>query len=143
MHVQEEPTELTLYIPTLLIKKKSLKKLAVGDIIPLHSTNITLDIVDGTEVVAHGIYGHYHSEPSILVNGFPKEQISREKIKKYDTIKVCLGHIEKSQLEEKKIIKIDQKSKADASIYSRERLLAEANLVQIEDTMALQIEEVM
>lgn len=143
MHVQENSTELTLYIPTLLIKKKALKKLTVGDIIPLQSTNITVDIVDGTKVVAHGIYGHYNNEPSILVNGFPKEQISREKVKKYDTINICLGHIEKSQLDEKKIIKIDQKSKADASIYSREKLLAEATLIQIEDDMALQIEEVM
>ena len=134
---------LDIYMPALQIKKKHLNRLAKGDILPLNSKELRVEIVDDNHILAQGIYGIYQDSRSILIEDLPTKMIERSDRKKYETIKVHLGTIERSKYDNNKIVRLITDSKFDALLYrGDDRLLARAVLVQIDGEMALEIEEI-
>lgn len=131
-----------VYIPPIQIKKKSIKKLSKGDIIPLQSREVKVEIVESGCIIAYGIYGNYQEAPSILIDRLIDNSKKSIDTKKYYRIDISLGQIEKSRFDQGKIIKLNRNGVYDASLYRDGSLIAEAMLVQIDDSMGLQIEEV-
>ena len=131
-----------VHIPAIQIKKKSIKKLKKGDIIPLETREVKVEIVESGNIIAYGIYGNFQETPSILIDAYPESRKKSIDTKKYYQISISLGQIEKSKFDQGKIIKLNRDEVYDASLYRNGSLLAEATLVQVDDSMGLQIEEV-
>ena len=134
---------LDIYIPTLHIKKKHLNTLSKGDVLPLNSKVLKVEIVDDKHILAQGIYGTYQNSRSVLIEDLPTKMIEKFDKKKYDMIKVHLGSIERAKYDNNKIVRLINDSKFDALLYREDnKLLARAALAQIESGMALKIEEI-
>jgi len=143
MRSQPIPSYLDIYIPALQIKKKDLNRLSKGDILPLNSKELRVEVVDDNHILAQGIYGIYQDNRSILIEDLPTKMVERSDRKKYETIKVHLGTIERSKYDNNKIVRLITDSKFDALLYrDDDKLLARAILVQIDGEMALEIEEI-
>ena len=143
MRSQQVSPRLDIYMPSLQIKKKHLDSLSKGDILPLNSRELRVEIVDDSHVLAQGIYGLYKDRRSILIEDLSMERVDRSDKKNYRIVKVHLGTIERAKYDRGKIVRLESDDKFDASLYmDDDRLLARAVLVQIDGEMALEIEEI-
>jgi len=130
-----------IYLPSIQIKKKEFKNLKVGDILPLNSKELRVDILDDEQLLAEGIYGVYKDKRSILIEDFSPTRSEKLDTKKYHTIKVRLGHIDRIKFDDVKIVRLINDDRYDALLYRDKILFAKAILVQIDSEMALRIEE--
>ncbi|MEA3490987.1 MAG: hypothetical protein U9R27_03725 [Campylobacterota bacterium] len=128
--------------PMVKIKKTLVDKLSKGDILPLQTKEISVDIVQDGYIIAQGVYGVYQNTPSVLIQELRNSAIESIHSKKYYTIKISFGTIEKQQVESGKIITLTKEALHDALLYSGEQLLAEAALVEWDHKAALEIREV-
>ncbi len=143
MGSQQISPRLDVYLPSLQIKKKHLNTLSKGDILPLNSRELKVEIADDSHVLAQGIYGIYQDRRSVLIEDLSMERVDRSDRKSYRIVKVHLGTIERDKYDRDKIVKLETDEKFDASLYmDDDKLLARAFLVQIDGEMALEIEEI-
>jgi|GEM_PF-2256762 len=134
--------DLKVYLPSIQIKKKSLKRISKGDIILLKTEDIAVDIVEDDNIIARGLYGNYNEIPSILIDKFTRDKKSSKRDKRYHVVKILLGTIEDSQLDIGKIVKLKNDREHHLSLFLRDRLVAKARLVHRDREIALQIDEV-
>lgn len=143
MQSQHISPYLDIYMPTLQIKKKYLNTLSSGDVLPLNSRELRVEIVDNNHTLAQGVYGTYQDSKSILIEDVPVKIVEKMDKKKYETIKVYLGNIERAKYDNNKIVRLITDSRFDALLYrGDDKLLAKAILVQVDSEMALKIEEI-
>jgi hypothetical protein len=122
------------------IKKKTIEKLAEGDILVLPSSHPEVVVLgEGDAVLAKGFYGLHHAIPSVLLQNRDRDLVSN---KKYESFKISLGTIKGTEFDQEDIVRLRRKDSFSASLYKKEKLLAYANFVQVEQKVALQIEEV-
>ncbi|SFV60856.1 hypothetical protein MNB_SV-6-1901 [hydrothermal vent metagenome] len=143
MHRESVSSYLDICIPALQVKRKHLNALSKGDVLPLNSKELRVEVLDGNHILAQGVYGVYQNSRSVLIEDQPTEIVDRLDKKKYETIRVHLGTIERSKYGSDKIVRLITDSRFDALLYrADDRLLAKAILVQIDGEMALEIGEI-
>lgn len=136
-------SHLEVCLPPFEVKRSSLEKLARGDILMLPTRQFRVTVLEeGDHIVAHGLYGNYSNVPSILIVENGIKPLYPNNSKKYETVKISLGEIEKRELDQGKIIKLHQDKMHDATLYRGKEPIAYASLVQVDKKAALQIREV-
>ncbi|HFS82732.1 MAG TPA: hypothetical protein ENK71_02075 [Epsilonproteobacteria bacterium] len=122
------------------IKKKSIEKIKEGDILMLPSSHPEVVVLDeDQQVLAQGFYGFHHGIPSVLLQNRDKDLVNS---KKYESFKISLGTIRSVAFDQEDIVSLQQNDRYNATLYHKGELLAYANFVQVEQKVALQIEEV-
>ncbi len=129
-------------LPMIKVKKTLIDKLSKGDILPLQTKEISVDIVEDGYIVAQGVYGEYQNTPSVLVQKLQRTTIESIHSKKYYTIKIYFGTIERHQVNKGKIITLTTEALHGVLLYNDKQLLAEAALVEWDHKVALEIREV-
>jgi hypothetical protein len=135
------PSCFGVYLPSIQIKKKEFKNLKKGDILPLDSKELRVDILDDDQLLAQGIYGIYKDNRSILIEDFSPMRSKKSNTKKYHTIKIRLGCIDRIKFDDVKVVRLRNDEKYDALLYKDQKLFAKTIFVQIDSEVALRIEE--
>ena len=133
---------LEISLPFLAGKKSLVKNLIEGDIIKLSICKLDLMVLDEDHsTVAQGTYGIYNDTPSILIESNHKNPENNIDSKKYKKFRIILGKIKRSELDHAKVIALHRDTNYDAILYQNDKVVAYANLVQVDQKIALQIGE--
>jgi len=144
MHKTNQASYLQVVLAPITLKKSALKKLQIGDIIPLNTSTIELLLLDNNTILAKAEYGLLEKQPSIYISSIQtdNELLPTQKEKKYKQILLSLGRIKKEQLLPDTTLILEKTSFYDIELYDKERVVAEANFVVLESGVGVQVERV-
>jgi len=124
-------------------KRSTLKHLAIDDIVVFPTKEAKVVLLDEADnVVSCGRYGLLRDLPSILIEEGRDDTWSHIDSKKYRSLKVSLGTISSPAPERGEILSLEREGGCEAILYRERRLLACADLVQLDGHLALHIREV-
>jgi hypothetical protein len=134
--------EYTLSLPPFEMKKSALKALKKGDILLLGLDRLTLVLLDIKGVCAEVMIEDHNSIDRLKIIALckdPAEHVS----KKYQLVTVSFGEIQSRKLEVGHVIGTMDLNFDDLSIVVEQKKIAQGSLVNVENKIALQINEIM
>jgi flagellar motor switch protein FliM len=126
-------------LSSLCLKKKEIIGLEVGDLLMLNLKQLELDIMEEGIPVAKASYGIRRGEPHIRIGTLKKRAPISYNSNKYEEMKISFGMIEKSLMQEGKMIALSPVGEHDAVLDIEDRSFAKAKLVTVDRKIALQI----
>ena len=143
MHHRQPASYLDACLAPFDIKKSALKELGREDIIVLPTRSLDITLVDrDNNIVALGHYGSYRDTPSVLIDSISNISASPNDTNKYKILKVSFGRVNRYEIDQGKIIPLNQDNDYDAVLYTGAKIVAYASLILADEKIALRIERV-
>lgn len=130
--------EYELSLPPLYLKRKAFKRLENGDILLLGLQQLELVLFKDGSVVAGLVPDNSGSVVRVVQEKEEEEQFDS---KKYEELQVSFGTLQSRTLEVGHKIEIAQCNLNAVSLYIDGELFAVGSLVNVDDTIAVQINE--
>lgn len=134
--------ELALF--PIQVKKNALKKLSGGDLflLGLHSLEMIL-LEEGTIISANVVLNESGNSSKLKIIDIYKSTVEQTDSKKYEIVKISFGVLQSRKLEVGHMIEIAQLNLQEVSLYVDGKNIAKGSLVNVDEEIAVQIDEVM
>jgi len=134
--------EYELILPPFEIKQSSLKKLDVGDVLLVGLETFTLLLVSGSDICAYVKIVTEENMYKLKITNLEKDTLQQEHTKKYEKIKCSFGMLQSRKLEVGYKVSISQLNLQKVRLFVKEKNIAEARLVEVDDEIAIEITKV-
>jgi hypothetical protein len=134
--------EYELALPMIEVKKSSLKKLAEGDLLLLGLDHLELVLLQEGKVCAKVMLDETQNTRKIKIVNLEKDMLSSYNSKKYKIVKCSFGILQSRVLEVGHQIGIASLDLHKVGLMTEEKVWAKGSLVNVDDEIAVQIDEV-
>jgi len=134
--------EYELALSPIQVKKNSMKKLSKGDILLLGLTSLNMILLEEGEVCANVVINKIKKSSKIKIIKLSKSTIKQSDSKKYETVKISFGMIQSRKLEIGHTIGIVSLNMQEVILTVEDENIAKGSLVNVDEEIAVQIDEV-
>jgi len=131
-----------LILPLFQVKQSILKKLEVGNVLLLGLNGLILFLVSESEICASVKIVREKNIYKLKINNIQKNMLTQRYTEKYQTIKCSFGFIQSKKLEVGNKISTKDINFKKTRLFVKEKNLAEAILVKINNEIALEVTKV-
>ncbi|HHD79668.1 MAG TPA: hypothetical protein ENK98_08585 [Epsilonproteobacteria bacterium] len=134
--------EYELILPSFEVKQSSLKKLDVGDVLLVGLDMFTLLLVSSSDICAHVKIVNEENMYKLKITNLEKDTLKQVHTKKYEILKCSFGMLQSRKLEVGYKVSISQLDLQKVRLFVKEKNIAEARLVEVDDEIAIEITKV-
>jgi flagellar motor switch/type III secretory pathway protein FliN len=134
--------EYELALPTIQVKKNSLKKLSKGDILLLGLDTLNMILLEEGRICANVVINKIENGSKLKIIQLNKSMIEQSDSKKYETIKISFGMIQSRKLEVGYTIGVTSLNLQEVTLVVEDEDIAKGTLVNVDEEIAVQIDEV-
>jgi len=135
--------EYELALSPIQVKKNSLKKLSKGDILLLGLDSLEMILLEEGKTCASVVMNETENSSKIKITQLNKSTTEQSDSKKYQTVKISFGVLQSRKLEVGHKIEIAQLNLQEVSLHVDGKNIAKGSLVNVDEEIAIQIDEVM
>jgi transposase len=140
-HKRYPEYELALF--PIQVKKNALKKLVSGDLFLLGLDSLEMILLEEDNISANVVLDKSGQSSKIKITLLHDNTIKPNDSKKYQIIKFSFGMLQSRTLEIGHQIETAQLNLKEVSVYVDEKNIAKGSLVNVDEEIAVQIDEVM
>ena len=134
--------EYTLVLPSMAVKKKSLKKLERGDVLLLGLERLELSLMKEGLFCARMAVDNSAGSLKLEIISLDERDVNTGDSKKYEKLFFAFGKLQSRKLEIGHKVEISAKEMETVELFSGEKKLATAALVNVDNEIAIEIKEV-
>lgn len=134
--------EYTLVLPSMAVKKKSLKKLERGDVLLLGLERLELSLMKDDLFCARMVVDSSAGSLKLEIISLDELDVNTSDSKKYEKLFCSFGKLQSRKLEVGHKIEISAKEMETVELFTGEKKLAIAALVSVDNEIAIEIKEV-
>ncbi len=148
LHLEKMMQKHTLYpeyelaLSPIQVKRSSLKKLSKGDIFLLGLDSLNMILLEEGDMCANVMLNKIENSSKIKIIQLNKSMIEQSDSKKYETIKLSFGMLQSRILKVGHQIETVQLNLKEISVYVDGENIAKGSLVNVDEEIAVQIDEV-
>ncbi len=129
-----------LALSHIYVKRSSFKKLSKGDILLLGLDSLNMILLDKNQICASAVLSRSSKVKIVQLN---KSMIEQSDYKKYVIVKISFGMIQSKKLEIGYHIGVASLKLQEVIISVEDKNIAKGSLVNVDEEIAVQIEEVL
>ncbi len=134
--------EYELALSPIEVKKNSIKKLTKGEVFLLGLDSLNLILIEEGEICANAVIKKSENSSKLKIIQLKRSTIKQGDSKKYETIKISFGMIQVRKLEIGHTIGITSLNLQEVTLVVDDENIAKGSLVNVDEEIALQIDEV-
>jgi hypothetical protein len=135
-------TSYELALPLVTVRSSSLKNLILGDILILGLNSLECVLLDSADICANVVLVKYNGRYSLKIVEMEKQTPMPNNSKKYETFKLSFGMIQSRTLSVGNMIDITQINLNEVDLLLKEKKIATASLINVDDEIAVKIDKV-
>ena len=135
--------EYELALAPIQVKKNALKKLVIGDLFLLGLDSLEMILLEEDNISANVLLNKSGESSKIKIIYFHKDASVQTNSKKYKIVKFSFGMLQSRTLEVGHQIETAQLNLKKVSLYVDGENIAKGSLVNVDEEIAVQIDEVM
>ena len=135
--------EYELALSPIQVKKNALKKLASGDLFLLGLNSLEMILLEEGNISANVVLNESGNSSKVKIINCNKSTIEQTNSKKYQIVKISFGVLQSRKLEVGHKIEIAQLNLQEVSLHVDGKNIAKGSLVNVDEEIAIQIDEVM
>ncbi len=134
--------EYELALPLIQVKKNSLKRLSKTEIFLLGFENLDMILLEEGRICANVAINEAKNSRKIQIIQCIKDTLIQCDNKKYETVKISFGMIQSRKLEVAHTIGVTSLNLQKVTIFVDDKPIAKGSLVNVDEEIAVQIDEV-
>lgn len=134
--------EYELALSPIQVKRSSLKKLSKGDILLLGLDTLEMILVEEGGICASVVMTENENSNTIKIIELIKDTLKQANSKKYEVVEFSFGVIQSRIVEVGHQIETAQLNLEEVSLYVNGKNIAKGSLVNVDEEIAIQIDEV-
>ena len=134
--------EYELALSPIQVKKNTLKKLVSGDLFLLGLDSLEMILLEKDNISANVLLNKSGESSKVKITHLHKETGKQYNSKKYETVKFSFGMLQSRTLEVGHQIETVELNLKEVSVYVDGKNIAKGSLVNVDEEIAVQIDEV-
>jgi len=135
-------TQYELILPPFQLKQSMLEKLVVGDVLLLELDALILLLLNSNNVCARAKVVNESNTHKLKIVNLKEDMLEELYIKKYENVKCSFGMLQSIKLEVGNTMSIEDINLKKVILFVKEKNVAEAILIKINNKIAIEIKKV-